>query len=196
MINTIGIKKIFSKLLSSWTPVVLASATSSDNNYQDKWWKNPDLSANTADDGWKDLGDVYQDGATLSEDERQKTTHKSLTSSRKVTVFGAPGDTKIECKLMSPDLEELQRLFGGSIDTTTVSGKKIWTRPVNFKPQPMALQILAEDGLTMRTVLAGVAPRFEISYTEDGIMLVPVTIEIISEVMFTDITTSPLFVAS
>ena len=97
---------------------------------------------------------------------------------------------------MSPDLDELQRLFGGSIDTTTVSGKKIWTRPVNFKPQPMALQILAEDGLTMRTVLAGVAPRFEISYTEDGIMLVPVTIEIISEVMFTDITTSPLFVAS
>lgn len=196
MINTIGIKKIYSKLLSSWTPVVLASAQSSDNNYQDKWWKNANAAANTATDGWKDLGDVYQDGATLSEDERSKTTHKSLTSSRKITRFGAPGDTKIEAKLMSPDLDEMVRLFGGSIDSTSVSGKKIWTRPINYTAKPMALQILAEDGLTFRTVLAGVAPRFEISYTEDGIMLVPITIEIISEVMFTDITDSPIFVAS
>lgn len=196
MINTIGIKKIFSKLLSSWTPVELSSAASSDNNYQDKWWKNASAADNTSSTGWKELGDVYQDGATLNEDERSKTTHKSLTSSRKIVVFGAPGDVKISCKLMSPDLTELQRLFGGTIDTTTVSGKSIWTRPINFKPVPMALQILAEDGLTMRTVLAGVSPRFEISYTEDGIMLVPVDIEVISEVMFTDITTSPIYAAS
>ncbi len=196
MVNTIGIKKIFSKLLSSWTPVTLASAESTDNNYQDKWWKNASAADNTADDGWKDLGDVYQDGATLSEEERSKTTHKSLTSSRKITKFGTPGAVNITLNLMSPDLTELQRLFGGTIDTTTVSGKSIWTRPINYTPKPMALQILAEDGLTMRTVLAGVSPRFEISYTEDGIMLVPVDIEVIAEVQFTDITTSPIYVAS
>ena len=194
MVNTIGIKKIFSKLLASWTPVVLSSATGG-NNVNDAWWKNANAAANTASDGWKDLGDVYQDGATLSEDERSKTTHKSLTSSRKIVRFGAPGDTKIEAKLMSPDLDELTRLFGGTIDSTSVSGKKIWTRPVNYTAKPMALQILAEDGLTFRTVLAGVSPRFEISYTEDGIMLVPITIEIISEVMFTDITDSPIYTA-
>ena len=194
MVKTIGIKKIFSKLLASWTPVVLSSATGG-NNVNDAWWKNANAAANTASDGWKDLGDVYQDGATLSEDERSKTTHKSLTSSRKIVRFGAPGDTKIEAKLMSPDLDELTRLFGGTIDSTSVSGKKIWTRPVNYTAKPMALQILAEDGLTFRTVLAGVSPRFEISYTEDGIMLVPITIEIISEVMFTDITDSPIYTA-
>ena len=60
----------------------------------------------------------------------------------------------------------------------------------------MALQIIAEDGLTMRTVLAAVAPRFEVNYTEDGIMLVPVDIEVMGEVIFTDITASPIFVAS
>lgn len=195
MVNTIGIKKIWSKLLTSWTPVVLSSATGG-NNVNDAWWKNANAAANTDEHGWKDLGDVYQDGATLTEDERSKTTHKSLTSSRKIVKFGAPGDTKISCNLMSPDLDEMQRLFGGSIDTTSVSGHKIWTRPINYTPKPMALQILAEDGLTMRTVLAGVSPRFEINYTEDGIMLVPVDIEVIAEVMFTDITDSPLFAAS
>ena len=195
MVNTIGIKKIWSKLLSSWTPVELKS-TSGGNNINDAWWKNADATANAADDGWKDLGDIYQDGATLTEDERSKTTHKSLTSSRKIVKFGMPGDTKISCNLMSPDLSELSRIFGGTIDTTSVSGKKIWTRPLNYTPQPMALQIVAEDGLTMRTVLAGVAPRFEINYTEDGIMLVPLDIEVMSEVMFTDIVPSPIFAAS
>lgn len=195
MVNTIGIKKIWSKLLASWTPVELVS-TAGGNNVNDAWWKNANAAANTADDGWKDLGDVYQDGATLTEDERTKTTHKSLTSSRKIVKFGQPGDTKISCNIMSPDLNEMQRLFGGHIDTTSVTGHKIWARPINYTPKPMALQVLAEDGLTMRTVLAGVSPRFEINYTEDGIMLVPLDIEIMSEVMFTDITDSPIFVAA
>ena len=103
-VRTIGLHKIYVAPITD-----LSSTVMPDNN--------------TANDThWVDLGDVYENTAKLTDDDPEVTTHKSETSAKKITLSN-PGDCKLELSLMDPTLEELQRLFGGTISTVTVDGE-------------------------------------------------------------------------
>lgn len=164
-------------------------------------WDNESIPANNtstaAATDWVDLGDVYMDTATLSEDDPETTVHKSETSKRRI-VTSKPGDCNLELSLMSPDIDLLVRYFGGT-KTTTGSGasaKTSWSRPVKRQPKPFAIHILAEDGYTIKSALVSITPKLEMTYQENGIFLVPLAIKILGEVVVTDDTADPLYHAA
>ena len=113
-VRTIGLHKIYVAPITD-----LSSTVMPDNN--------------TANDAhWVDLGDVYEGTAKLTDDDPEVTTHKSETSAKKITLSD-PGDCKLELSLMDPTLEELQRLFGGTISTVTpLSQNGVITFTVNL----------------------------------------------------------------
>jgi hypothetical protein len=123
---------------------------------------------------YTDLGDVYQESATLKDDDPTITEHKSETSS-KVIVLSEPGSTNITLSLMDPDLELLAKYFGGTI--TGSAGSRKWTRPRQLPTKDWAIRILAAEGLTVQCPNVKITPKFEITYSSKGIMLVPMTIK-------------------
>lgn len=166
-VRTIGLHKIYVAPITD-----LGSTVMPDNN--------------TANDThWVDLGDVYEGTAKLTDDDPEVTTHKSETSAKKITLSD-PGDCKLELSLMDPTLEELQRLFGGTISTVTVGGesKQKWTRPRNYQPKSFAYIGIPEDGDSTMCPVVTIVPKFEITYSKTGIMLVPMTIYLQGDVTF------------
>lgn len=140
---------------------------------------------NTASEtNWVDLGDVYQDSATLTDADGTTTSHKSETSAKEIVLY-KPGDTTIELQLMDPDMEQLKRYFGGEITTGTGS-KKTWTRPRNYSSKCFAIFIIPEDGNALQCPVAYIAPRFNITYNAEGIMLVDMTITLSGNVVITE----------
>lgn len=183
MVDTFGIKKIFVQALSAFgTPTISAN-----------FWKNTTAAENTTK--WVDLGDVFQDTATLSEEEQGKETFKSETSARRITVYGKAGDVTLELELMSPDLDLMARYFGGTVVADSQTNKKSWQRPANFTAKPFAMIVLAENGLTLKCSQVAIAPRVEMQYTETGILRVPMNISCVDELLYDEDTTSPVFVA-
>ncbi|MBQ0161077.1 MAG: hypothetical protein KBT28_10735 [Bacteroidales bacterium] len=162
---SIGVKKIYVSEIADWANTVMPVSTSSD-------------------EVWKDLGDVYEDTATLEDADPEIVTHKSETSSKKIVTSKA-GDCTLTLSLMDPSLDQLQRYFGGTI-TTGSGGKKSWTRPSNWTPKPFALYIVPEDGDAVMNPCCGITPKFQISYTKNGIMLVPMTITLTGDTTFTE----------
>ncbi len=148
-------------------------------------WNNTTMPANNTSTktDWVDLGDVYQNTAKLTDDDPSITTHKSETSAKKI-VLAEPGDCKLELSLMDPTLAELQRLFGGTITNVTVGGetKQKWTRPRNFQPKAFSYIGIPEDGDATLCPAVAIAPKFEITYSKTGIMLVPMVIYLLGDV--------------
>ncbi|MBQ7143210.1 MAG: hypothetical protein IJR84_09185 [Bacteroidaceae bacterium] len=186
MIDTFGLKKIWVKALASFGSPTIGSG----------FWANANAAANSAADGWKDLGDVFQNTAKLSEEEQSKETFKSETSTRKIVIYGKPGDATIELELMSPDLDLLARYFGGTVVTDNTTNKKSWERPSNFTAKPFAMMVLAENGLMLKCAQVSIAPRLEMDYSETGVFRVPMKISLVDPVIYDENDTSPIFVAA
>lgn len=129
-------------------------------------------------DEWKDLGDVYQDSCTLTDDDPETTEHKSETSSKKITLTGETV-TNVELQLMDPDLELMARYFGGTI--SGAAGSRTWTRPRKLPYKEWALWIMPEEGLFLGCPNVRVIPKYEITYSSKGICLVTMTIKFQSE---------------
>lgn len=180
MVDTFGLKKIWVKPLEKFGSPTVGN----------DFWKNASAAENTS--GWRELGDVFQDSATLSEDEQSKETFRSETSARKITIYGKTGDLSIDLELMSPDLDLMALYFGGTT-TTDSNGKKTWKRPANFSAKPFAIMIMPENGLMLKCPQVSIAPRLGMDYTETGVFKVPLKISLIDEVTFTEDTASPIF---
>lgn len=175
-VDTLGLKKIYVNPKVGWENEVIPA-----NN-----------TASVSD--WVDLGDVYMETATLSEDDAEVTVHKSETSKRRI-VTSKPGDVNLELSLMSPDIDLLVRYFGGS-KTTTGSGanmKTQWVRPVKYSAKPFAIHIIAEEGYTLKCAVASIVPKLEMTYQENGLFLVPMQIKLLGEVVMTDDDSDPLY---
>lgn len=187
MIDTFGLKKIWTKLLPNFGSPTVGTG----------FWSNADADANSADDGWKEIGDVFQESAKLSEEEQSKETYRSETSERKITIYGRPGDVSLDLELMSPDLDLMARYFGGTVTTSGsgASAKKSWIRPVNFTARPFAIQVEAENGLMLKCAQCAIAPRLEMEYNEKGILRVPMKISLIDSVELDENVISPIYSA-
>lgn len=184
MVDTFGLKKIWVRALDAFgTPTI-------DENF----WKNTSVAENSSK--WLDLGDVFQDTATLTEEEQSKETLRSETSARKIVIYGKAGDVTLELELMSPDLDLMARYFGGTVVTNTSTNKKSWQRPANFTAKPFAMMIQAENGLMLKCSQTAIAPRVEMQYTETGILRVPMNISCVDELLYDEDTTAPTFVAA
>ncbi len=139
-------------------------------------------------ESWLDLGDVYQDTCTLTDDDPEVTEHKSETSSKKITLTGETV-TNVALSLMDPNLEQLARYFGGEI--TGTQGKRKWVRPRKLPYKEWAIWQMPEEGLFVGCANARIIPKFEITYSAKGICLVPMTIKYQSELMVDEGQTDP-----
>jgi hypothetical protein len=150
-VNTMGLKKIY-----------VSPANASDTSQ---------IPSNG--ETWVDLGDVYMDTCTLKDADPTITVHKSETSARKITQ-AEPGDTTVELSLMSPDLDLLVKYFGGEI--TGSAGSRKWIRPRKLPYKEWAIKLIPEDGLAVQSPCVTIVPKFEITYSSNGILLVPMVI--------------------
>jgi hypothetical protein len=137
---------------------------------------------------WLDLGDVYKDTCTLTDDDIEVTTHESETSSKKINLCGEYVTT-VELTLMDPDLEQLARYFGGTI--TGDAGKRKWIRPRKPVYKEWATWLQPEEGLFVGCPNVCIIPKFEITYSSKGICLVPMKIKLQSELQFDEGQTAP-----
>lgn len=148
--------------------------------------ENGTMPANGAN--WKDLGDVYQDTCTLTDDDPEITEHKSETSSKKITQVGEI-TTNVELSLMDPDLELLARYFGGSV--SGAEGARTWTRPRKHSYKEWAVWFAPEEGFFVGCANACIIPKFEITYSSKGICLVPMTIKFQAQLQVAEGMTDP-----
>lgn len=123
---------------------------------------------------WLDLGDVYKDTCQLLDDDVEVTTHESETSSKKINLCGE-FVTAVSATLMDPDMELLQRYFGGTI--TGTKGKRKWLRPRKPAYKEWATWLMPEEGLFIGCPNVSIIPKFEITYSAKGIALVPLKIQ-------------------
>ena len=123
---------------------------------------------------WLDLGDVYKDTCQLLDDDVEVTTHESETSSKKINLCGE-FVTAVSATLMGPDMELLQRYFGGTI--TGIKGKRKWLRPRKPAYKEWAIRLMPEEGLFIGCPNVSIIPKFEITYSAKGIALVPLKIQ-------------------
>ncbi len=137
---------------------------------------------------WIDLGDVYQDTCTLTDDDPEITEHKSETSGKKITLTGET-QTNVALSLMDPDLEQLARYFGGTISGTT--GARKWVRPRKLPYKEWAIWQMPEEGIFVGCANARIIPKFEITYSAKGICLVPMTIKYQAELQMDEGMTDP-----
>jgi len=137
---------------------------------------------------WLDLGDVYQDTCTLTDDDPEVTEHKSETSSKKITLTGELV-TNVALSLMDPDLEQLARYFGGT--PTGDAGQRKWIRPRKLPYKEWAIWLMPEEGLFVGCATARILPKFEITYSSKGICLVPMTIKFQAELQTDEGMTDP-----
>lgn len=137
---------------------------------------------------WKDLGDVYQDTCQLVDNDPEVTQHKSETSSRKITQIGS-FDTSMTLSLMDPDLDLLARYFGGTI--TGTSGARKWIRPAKPTYKEWGLYVQPEEGIFLGCPCVVIVPKFEITYSEKGICLVPLTIQFQDQLVADESMTDP-----
>ncbi|MDR2286216.1 MAG: hypothetical protein LBE04_01880 [Prevotellaceae bacterium] len=166
MANLVGIKKIF-----------VAEASSSDATQMPAYGTS-----------YSDLGDVYQETASLKDDDPTVTEHKSETSSKKI-ILSEQGSTNITLSLMDPNLELLASYFGGTISGS--SGLRKWTRPRQLPSKNWAVRILAAEGLTVQCPCVKITPKFDITYSSKGIMLVPMTIQCQEQLTFDESDADP-----
>lgn len=139
-------------------------------------------------DSWIDLGDVYQDTCTLTDDDPEITEHKSETSGKKITLTGET-QTNVALSLMDPDLEQLARYFGGTISGATEARK--WVRPRKLPYKEWAIWQMPEEGIFVGCANARIIPKFEITYSAKGICLVPMTIKYQAELQMDEGMTDP-----
>lgn len=137
---------------------------------------------------WLDLGDVYQETCSLTDDDIETTTHKSETSSKEIVLAGEYV-TGIELSLMDPNLEQLARYFGGTVSGS--SGSQTWTRPVKPPYKEWAIWVQPEDGLFVGCANVRIIPKFEITYNSKGICLCPMTISLQAELTMSEAQTDP-----
>lgn len=137
---------------------------------------------------WLDLGDVYKETCTLTDDDVETTKHESETSSKKIVLAGEYVTT-IELTLMDPDLEQLSRYFGGTVSGT--EGSQKWSRPLKPPYKEWAMWIQPEDGMFVGSPNVRIIPKFEITYNSKGICLCPMTISLQSTLDFSEGQTDP-----
>lgn len=181
-VRSVGLHQIFVAPITDW-----ANETMPAKNTQSKT-------------DWVILGDVYQNTARLADDDATVTAHKSETSKKQI-ILTEPGDCKLELSLMDPSLDQLQRLFGGTIEQVSVGGqqKPKWTRPRNFQPKGFAYIGVPEDGDCTMCPAVAIVPKFEITYSKTGIMLVPMVIYLLGDVTMSpeySTTVDPLYHAA
>lgn len=137
---------------------------------------------------WLDLGDVYQDSCTLTDEDVEITTYKSETSNKQINIPGEY-DTTVELTLLDPDLSLLARYFGGTITGDT--GKRKWTRPRKPAYKEWAVWQMPEEGLFVGCPNVCIVPKFEITYSAKGICLVPMKIKYQAELVVDETITDP-----
>lgn len=137
---------------------------------------------------WLDLGDVYQDTCTLKDSDAEITEHKSETSKKRIVLTGET-DTTVELSLMDPDLDLMERYFGGEIEGEKPNRK--WKKPKKLPYKEWAIWQQPEEGLFIGCANARIIPKFEITYSSKGICLVPMTIKYQSELEVDEAMTDP-----
>ena len=140
--------------------------------------------------GWKQV-DVYQDTCTFADKDPTITTHKSETSSKKITQKSKEGN-ELKFSVMDPSIDELMSFEGGS---KTISGTlpvvTTYKEPIQDQNIELAFKILPQAGLALNISCASVASKKNTTYSSKGITLLELTVDPQYPVEYSDDITVP-----
>lgn len=122
--------------------------------------------------------DVYQDTGNFTQADGNSTTHKSETSSKKITL-GTKGDKSLVFSIMDPSKQERADFEGGTYTPESGTGdSKVYAsyeEPEGDVPIKMAFIVLPDEGDALHIVRANVIGKINTTYSKTGITLLEVT---------------------
>lgn len=136
--------------------------------------------------GWKKL-DVYQESCTFVDKDPTVTTHKSETSSKKITVKTKEG-SELKLSIMDPSIDELVVFEGG---TKTEGAAVSYKEPETAMSIDLAFKVLPAAGIALNIPCAAVISKKNTTYSQTGITLLDVTIEPTYGIEYNEDTTEP-----
>ncbi len=110
--------------------------------------------------------DVYQDTCTFVDKDPTTTTHKSETSSKKITLKTKEG-SDLTLSIMDPSMQELADLEGGTYNKEA----KTYTEPETAVIVEKAWRITPQAGLVLNIPCSSVTAKKNTTYSATGITL-------------------------
>jgi len=115
--------------------------------------------------------DVYQDTCTFVDKDPTTTTHKSETSSKKITLKTKEG-SDLTLSIMDPSMQQLADLEGGTYDKTA----KTYTEPETAVVVEKAWRVTPQAGLVLNIPCASVTAKKNTTYSATGITLLDLVV--------------------
>lgn len=116
--------------------------------------------------------DVYQDTCSLVDQDPTITTHKSETSSKKLTQKTREA-SQLKFSLMDPTIDELVAFEGGVKSGTT--GSEVYSEPESAVFINLAFKIIPQAGKAINISSATVSAKKNITLSSKGITLLEIT---------------------
>lgn len=125
--------------------------------------------------GWKKV-EVYQETCTFVDKDPTVTTHKSETSSKKITQMAKEG-SELKFKIMDPSVDEKVSFQGGTkVTTGDVGSEKLSYKEAETAPHiQMAFKVYPQAGMCLNVPSATVIGKRDTTYSSKGISLLDVT---------------------
>ncbi len=114
--------------------------------------------------------DVYQETCSFVDRDADTTTHKSETSSKKITIYDKDG-ADLAFSIMDPSKQERADFEGGTYD----QAEKSYTTPETVEQIQMAFVVVPDAGDTLLIPCADVSGKKNTTYSKKGITLLEVT---------------------
>lgn len=121
--------------------------------------------------GWKSL-DVYQETCSLVDQDPTITTHKSETSSKKITQKTREA-SQLKFSIMDPTVDEMVAFEGGTKKGT--EGNESYTEPESAVFINLAFKILPQAGKAINIPSATVSAKKNSTLSSKGITLLEIT---------------------
>lgn len=137
--------------------------------YYKVWGKDEKDRSKVPDKGMVAV-DVYQDTCSFVDKDPTITTHKSETSSKRITMKDTDG-ADLAFSIMDPSKKERADFEGGTYDET----KKSYKTPESAEQIEMAFVIVPDAGDTLLIPCAAVSAKKNTTYSKKGITLLDVT---------------------
>lgn len=124
------------------------------------------------------VGDVYRDTATLTQEDGETTDHYSEFKNDPVVTITEPGETTLEFSLMDTEADVLVQYLGGTV--TTVSSVKSWNKPSSVPDIEASFELETIDGTKFTINRAKVSAKINGELARKGITLLEVKARVLT----------------
>ncbi|GAB3973837.1 hypothetical protein GCM10028806_28540 [Spirosoma terrae] len=119
------------------------------------------------------LGKTNQNSCNLNQDEPTTTEFRSEEDDQPIYSTETPGPIALTYQIVDPDLDAMEKLFGGEI--TGSAGSRVWNMPASIISLEQTVKVTPKEGLKLTIPRAKVVARFTGEFTKANPFVLEVT---------------------